>query len=57
MVGIVGNRRKIFEHLRYAFFNESVVARFLNFNEVGDIDDLVDFTELSSFGFAILVNR
>ena len=57
MVGIVGYGRKIFKYLGNTLVNEVVVARLLDFNEVGNFDNFVDFAELPSFGFAILVNR
>ena len=57
VVGIVGDGRKIFKDLGYALVDERGVAGFLNFNEVGYIDDFVDFAEFSSFRFAVLVNR
>ncbi len=34
VVGIVGDRRKIFKHLAYSLANEGVVRIFLNFNEI-----------------------
>ena len=57
VVGIVANRGKVLEYFGYTLVNERVVADLLDFNKVGNVDDLVDFTELPSFGFAILVNR
>ena len=57
MVGVVGNRGEVLEYLADALFNESIVAVFLDFNEIGNIDNFVDFTEFFSFGFAVLQNR
>ena len=54
MVGVVGDRREIFKDFVNAFFNERIIAVFLNLNEIGDIDYLVDLPELPSFGFAVL---
>ncbi len=57
MVGIVGYGRKIFEYLGNALVNKGIVAGLLDFHKVGNVYNLVDVTELPSFGFAILVNR
>ena len=39
------------------FVDKGVVGILLDLHEVGDIDDLVDLTELPSLGFAVLLNR
>ena len=56
VVGIVGYRRKIFKYFAYALVDEGIVARLLNFNEVGNVDDFVDLAEFAPFRLAILVN-
>jgi hypothetical protein len=57
MVGVVGDGGKVLKHLADTLFDEGIVAVLLDLNEVGNVDDFVDLTELSSFGFAILLNR
>ena len=54
MVGVVGDGGEILKHLVDSFFNEGPVTVFLDFNEIGNVDNFVDRTELSSFGFSIL---
>ena len=56
VVGIVGNGHKVLEHLGYAVLDKRVIARLLYFYKVGNVYNLVNFTELSSLGFAILLN-
>ena len=43
-----------FYNLADTFFNEGVVAVFLDRNEVRNFNDFVNVTEFSSFGFAVL---
>ena len=57
MVGVVGDGREVLKHLANTLFNKGIVAVFLDFNEIGNVDYFVDFAEFSSFGFAILLNR
>ena len=57
MVGVVGDRGEIFKDLANALFDKGVVAVFLDFNEIGNVDYFVDRTEFSSLGFAVLGNR
>ena len=57
MVGVVGNRGEVLEYLADTFFDEGIVAVFLDLNEIGNVDNFVDRTEFSSFGLAILGNR
>ena len=57
VVRVVGYGREIFKNFGYAFVYEGGIARFLNFNEVGNVDDFVYLAEFSSFRFAVLVNR
>ncbi len=54
MVGVVGNRGEVLEYLADTFFDEGIVAVFLDLNEVGNVDYFVDLTKLSAFGFSIL---
>ena len=56
MVGVIGDRGEILKDFRNAFFDKGIVAVFLNFNEIGNVDYFVDRTEFFSFGFAILDN-
>ena len=57
MVGVVGDRREVLEHLANTLLDEGIVAVFLDLNEIGNVDNFVDRTEFSSFGLAILGNR
>ncbi len=57
VIGIVGYGHKVFEDFRNALLHKRVIARLLDFHEVGDLYNFVYFTEFSSFRFAILVNR
>ena len=42
MVGVVGNRGEVLEYLADAVFDEGIIAVFLDFNEIGNVDDFVD---------------
>ena len=57
VVGVVGDRGEVLEHLADAFLNERIVTVLLDFHEVGNVDDFVDGTEFSSVIFAILIDR
>ncbi len=57
MVGIVGNGHEVFEYFGNAFLHKRIVTRLLNFDKVGNVDNFVYLTELSSLCFAILVKR
>ena len=56
VIGEVRDRRKILEDIADPLFYERFIAFLLNLYEVRNFDDFVDFTELSSLGFAILLN-
>ena len=56
VIGEVGDRGKILENIADPLFHERFITFFLNLYKVGDVDNFVDFTELSSLGFAILLN-
>ena len=57
VVGIIGDRGEILEDLADTLVDKGIVGILLDLHEVGDIDDLVDLTELPSLGFAVLLNR
>ena len=57
VVGIIGDRGEILEDLADTLVDKGIVGILLDLHEVGNIDDLVDLTELPSLGFAVLLNR
>ena len=57
VVGIIGDRGEILEDLADTLVDKGIVGILLDLHEVGDIDDLVDLTEIPSLGFAVLLNR
>ena len=56
VVGKVGNGREILEDVADALVDKGIVAFLLNLDEIGNVDDFVDLAELSSLGFAVLLN-
>ena len=56
VVGKVGDGRIVLEDLGNALVDEGGIARFLDLDEVGNVDRLVDVAELSPFRLAVLVN-
>ena len=57
VIGIVRDGRKVFEDFADALFDESSVRVFLDLDEIGDLDRLVDLSELPSLCLAELLNR
>ena len=49
MIGVVGDRGEILKDFVNALFDKGVVAVFLDFNEIGNVDYFVNRTEFSSF--------
>ena len=49
--------KEILKDFVNALFDKGIVAVFLDFNEIGNVDDFLNLTKPSSFGFAILGNR
>ena len=51
---VVGNGREVFENVFDTFANERVVRILLNFNQIGHIENVLDFAESPSLGIAAL---
>ena len=57
VIGIVGDRRKILEYFADTLFDERLIRVLLDLDEIGDLDRLVDSSELPSLCLAELLNR